>query len=302
MIKSDRWQVFAVEMVDNRADYCYNGEVRTFWHRLIRLMKKTALMPTQPSTSTSTIELDTHGEQPSGMGLRVRHYRERLGLSQDELAARVGAAQQTIQSLESGKIRKSTFLPRIAKELGVDLDALLSCGEPLAVAQGFRPLLMASSRRVPLFSTRDCLPVRGFLRDQSLQSPTGKWVAMDYSQPFAESGPRLFALKLSLSDEAFQPEFRPGDQLIVDPDAPVQPGDPVIVFKPGAERLNLSKYRVLSQTETSVDYELVSINPDFPSFSGVELKALEILGPVIQMRRPISSRIRLAVLEEHYDK
>jgi hypothetical protein len=103
---------------------------------------------------------------------------------------------------------------------------------------------------------------------------------------------------LGLSDEAFQPEFRPGDQLVIDPDAPVQPSDPVIVFRPGAERLNLSKYRVLSQSGSDIDYELISIHPDFPSFAGTELKFLEILGPVIQMRRPISSRVRLAVLEE----
>jgi hypothetical protein len=161
-------------------------------------------------------------------------------------------------------------------------------------------MLMVSTRRVPLFSTRDCEWVHAYLKDQSVQSPTGKWVEIDSSLPFAESGPRLFALKLELSDEAFQSEFRPGDQLVIDPDAPIQPSDPVIVFKPGAERLNLSKYRVLSQSGSDVDFELISIHPDFPSFAGDELKLLEILGPVIQMRRPISSRIRLAVLEGQY--
>ena len=189
-------------------------------------------------------------------------------------------------------------MPSIAKELGVDYDALLLGGEQPIVVHAARPLLMASTRRVPLFSTRDCEGVHAYLNNQALQSPTGKWVAMDYSLPFAESGLRLFALKLGLSDEAFQPEFRPGDQLVIDPDAPIQPSDAVIVFKAGSERLKLSKYRVLSQAGSDIDYELVSIHPDFPSFSGTELKSLNILGPVIQMRRPLSSRIRLAVLEE----
>jgi transcriptional regulator with XRE-family HTH domain len=262
------------------------------------IMKKIARMSSPPPISS--IAQGTSGEYLDTVGVRVRHYRERLGLSQDELAIRVGAAQQTIQSLESGKIRKSTFLPLIAKELGIDFDALLFGNEQPTLVNTARPLLMASTRRVPLFSTRDCQWVHAYLKDQSVQSPTGKWVAMDYSLPFAESGPRLFALKLELSDEAFQSEFRPGDQLVIDPDAPIQPSDPVIVFKPGAERLNLSKYRVLSQSGSDVDFELISIHPDFPSFAGDELKLLEILGPVIQMRRPISSRIRLAVLEEQY--
>lgn len=251
------------------------------------------LPPQDPNALTELVD---------SVGLRVRHYRERLGLSQEELAARVGAAQQTIQSLETGKIRKSTFLPHIARELGVDFNALLFGGGVASLPQSTRPLLMASTRRVPLFSTRDSTLVRGYLGDQSVSSPTGKWVAMDYSQPFAESGSRLFALKIALSDEAFQPEFRPGDQLVIDPDAPIQPGDPVIVFVPSMERLKLCKYRVLSQAGTATDYELISINPDFPSFSGAELQALEILGPIIQMRRPVASRVRLAVLEEHYDQ
>ncbi|WP_169603911.1 XRE family transcriptional regulator [Methylococcus geothermalis] len=250
------------------------------------------------SSGTNPNAIPSSEENLNSVGVRVRHYRERLGLSQEELAGRVGAAQQTIQSLESGKIRKSTFLPLIAKELGIDFDALLFGNEQSPLVSTARPLLMASTRRVPLFSTRDCERVHAYLKDQSVQSSTGKWVAMDYSLPFAESGPRLFALKLELSDEAFQPEFRPGDQLVVDPDAPIQPSDPVIVFRPGAERLNLSKYRVLSQSGDEVDYELISIHPDFPSFAGTELKSLEILGVVIQMRRPVSSRVRLAVLEE----
>lgn len=234
----------------------------------------------------------------TSLGARVRYCRERLGLSQDELALRVGAAQQTIQRLESGKIRKSTFLPYIAKELGVDFDRLLYGIAPADSNSAFRSISMVPVRRVPLFSTRDCEWVLSFLEDQTVPAPSGKWVTMDDSLPFAESGTRLFALKLSVSDEAFQPEFRPGDQLLIDPDAPIQPGDPVVVFEPGSERLNLYRYRLLAQSAGRIDYELVAMHPDFPGVGGADLQLLQLLGPVIQMRRPISSRIRLAVLEE----
>ncbi|MDD2759753.1 MAG: helix-turn-helix domain-containing protein [Methylomonas sp.] len=236
----------------------------------------------------------------SSLGARVRYYRERLGLSQEELALQVGAAQQTIQSLESGKIRKSTFLPHIAKALGIDFDALLFGNDQPARIQSMRPLLTATARRVPLFATRDSEAVQAFLLDQTVLSPSGKWVSMDYSLPFADSGTRLFAVKLNVSDEAFQPDFRPGDQLLVDPDAPIQPGDSVVVSKPGEERLNVCRYRVLSQSGSRIDYELVALHPDFPGIGGAELSSVKILGPVIQMRRPISSRVRLAVLEEQY--
>jgi transcriptional regulator with XRE-family HTH domain len=81
------------------------------------------------------------------LGARVRHYRERLGLSQEELALSVGAAQQTIQSLESGKIRKSTFLPHLAKVLGVDLDYLLSGTDQNLTVQAAKPITIATVRR-----------------------------------------------------------------------------------------------------------------------------------------------------------
>lgn len=236
----------------------------------------------------------------STIGTRVRYYRECLDLSQEELAARVGAAQQTIQSLESGKIKKSTFLPHIAKELGIDIDQLLFGNEKLGSNPVLRPLMMAAARRVPLFATRDGDRVLAFLSDQAVSSPSGKWVSMDYSLPFADSGPRLFAVKLNVSDEAFQPDFRPGDQLIIDPDAPIQPGDPVLVLKPGGGRMLLYRYRVLSQSGEQVDYELVAMHPDFPGIGGGDLLSVKILGAVIQMRRPISSRVRLAVLEEQF--
>lgn len=233
------------------------------------------------------------------LGSRVKFYRERLGLSQDELASRVGAAQQTIQSLEAGKIRKSTFLPFISKELGVDTDTLLFGVKHNAVTVvAIDQSRLSVSRHIPLFSTKDVNLIHRYLKDTDVQSPTMKWIQIDNSLPFSESGPRLFGLKLELSDEVFQPEFRPGDQLIIDPDAPIQPTDPVIIYKQDSERVSLSKYRVLSEYESDTHYELVSIHPDFPSFSGVQLKSIEILGPIIQMRRPIASRVRLAVLDQ----
>lgn len=234
------------------------------------------------------------------LGARVRHYRERLGLSQEELALSVGAAQQTIQSLESGKIRKSTFLPHLAKVLGVDLDYLLSGTDQNLTVQAAKPITIATVRRVPLFTTLDFQAVSNFLQDQTVESPSGKWVSMDYTLPFAESGSRLFALKLSLGDEVFQPEFRPGDQLVIDPDAAIQPSDPVVVYQAGSERLNLKRYRVLSQSKDGVAYELASIHPDFPSVAGTELQSVQILGLVLQVRRPVATRVRLAVLEEQY--
>jgi transcriptional regulator with XRE-family HTH domain len=53
-------------------------------------------------------------------GKRIREAREQGGLSQDELAARIGKDQRAVSEYELGKRRVSALdLPAIARELGV---------------------------------------------------------------------------------------------------------------------------------------------------------------------------------------
>lgn len=59
-----------------------------------------------------------------GIGEKVKMYREALGLSQPELAAKIGVKQATISQLENGVNKGSKHLPRIAAELGVTVAAL----------------------------------------------------------------------------------------------------------------------------------------------------------------------------------
>lgn len=60
----------------------------------------------------------------SDAGQKIRARREELGISQPDLAKDVGTNQQTIGKIEKGKIKRSSFLPRIANRLGMDLKEL----------------------------------------------------------------------------------------------------------------------------------------------------------------------------------
>ena len=53
---------------------------------------------------------------------RVKHLRERLGLTQSELARRLDVKPQAIQALEAGKVKRPRFIVPLAKELGVSPD------------------------------------------------------------------------------------------------------------------------------------------------------------------------------------
>jgi transcriptional regulator with XRE-family HTH domain len=60
------------------------------------------------------------------IGERVRHWREKKGMSVHDLAAKVGSKPSTIYGLEIGDQKKSSALNRIAKVLGLNIEYLES--------------------------------------------------------------------------------------------------------------------------------------------------------------------------------
>jgi transcriptional regulator with XRE-family HTH domain len=70
--------------------------------------------------------------EPSVLGKRLKAFRERAGISQNELARRAGVPRQTIGFVEAG-IQENLSLQnalRIADALGITIDALVR-GDPL---------------------------------------------------------------------------------------------------------------------------------------------------------------------------
>ena len=61
---------------------------------------------------------------------RIREYRARLGMSQEELALRVGVRQETIGNLEKGKYNPSLVLAwNIARVFGVTIEEIFEVTE-----------------------------------------------------------------------------------------------------------------------------------------------------------------------------
>ncbi|TXE41401.1 helix-turn-helix domain-containing protein [Serratia marcescens] len=59
------------------------------------------------------------------IGVRVKHRRDSLGLTQGQLAEKIGTSQQAIEQLEAGKTKRPRYLPELAKALEVTIDWLL---------------------------------------------------------------------------------------------------------------------------------------------------------------------------------
>ena len=61
---------------------------------------------------------------------RIREYRARLGMSQEELARRVGVRRETIGNLEKGKYNPSLVLAwNIARVFGVTIEEIFEVTE-----------------------------------------------------------------------------------------------------------------------------------------------------------------------------
>lgn len=66
------------------------------------------------------------------LGIRIKNYRKKAHLSQEELADRVGAATSTIAHAESGTSKPSLpLLMKIAREVGVTIDQLVCDSLPI---------------------------------------------------------------------------------------------------------------------------------------------------------------------------
>jgi putative transcriptional regulator len=65
-------------------------------------------------------------DQPDGLaGGRVRARRKELGITQVDLARRVGVSRQTVITLETGDYAPSVYLAlRVARTLETDVEAL----------------------------------------------------------------------------------------------------------------------------------------------------------------------------------
>ena len=68
---------------------------------------------------------------------RVRELRERNGLTQEQLASRVGVSRQTIISIETGRYNPSLVLAyKLAKNFGRSIEDVFIFSEPEGGEQG----------------------------------------------------------------------------------------------------------------------------------------------------------------------
>ena len=226
---------------------------------------------------------------------RLRAARLRKGWSQAKLAEESGVSQQLISKLERGEAQATKEGPALAGALGVSLDELL-LGQPPRSAWGVREGEPAapygsipgaqpvSVRRIPVISYIQAGEPREVVDAYAMGSG---FETVGVSADTADAlGPHAFGLRIE--GDSMAPEFKAGDYVIVDPDAPVRPGDIVVAKLDRENAATLKKYR--SRGEDAAGYpvfELVPLNDDYPTLTVDSTNPGRLIGPVVEHHRKL---------------
>lgn len=171
------------------------------------------------------------------VGEQIKLAREALGWSQAALADRVGISQPAIKKIEGGETRQSKYLYLIAKALSMDIERLLES------APDIEP---RAARVVPLpeLSGPQDFPIHA-----SAEGGEGQIIvsndAVDY---MPRPGPLAHvkgAYGLLITGTSMEPEYRPGDTALVNPNLPVVGGEAYIFYaeKSGEARATIKALR-----------------------------------------------------------
>lgn len=234
---------------------------------------------------------------------RLRGVMSETGVRNVDLARLCEVSEQAVgQWKKTGQISRDNLM-RIAALMGARLEYLLTGRLPKYSSEIFDERgdyhtnsaaavigkTGPQAKRIPVLSEIEAGSARAVLDDHA-EGAGHAYITLDDS--VAERvGPRTFALEVT--GESMTPDFRPGDHVIVDPDAAVRPGD-IVVARPvskagtngddGAATLKKYRDRGLDRSGNPV-FELVALNPDYASITASQENPVEIVGVVICHQR-----------------
>lgn len=203
------------------------------------------------------------------VGDQIRKGREALKWSKQRLADELGVSRAAISQWEKRA-------PKLKDEHIIELARLLSMPRSAFTRFGSGTVAPASEDRRMILHLRwddlDKLAEGGAVRRQALKKPQYIDVPMDI--PAA-------AVALTIRDESMEPEFRAGEEIIIDPKLkPESDKDYVLARLASGEHL-FRRYRARSATA----YDLVPDNPEWETVSVTSRAPATILGTLIEHRK-----------------
>jgi SOS-response transcriptional repressor LexA len=210
---------------------------------------------------------------------RIRAILNETQAGQNELAEAAGVSKGTVNQWLDGKIKsiKLEYAVGIQKRWGYN-PVWIVMGEGEKKTADITNVRHAEigSRRIPLISYVQA----GRMTEAVNVFPPGG--AFEYLLTDLDLSEYAFALELE--GLSMTPDFNPGDRVIVDPAVSPRPGD-FVVAKNGHEEATFKRYRARGVNAAGQEvFELVPLNPDYPTISS-EHEPVTIIAVMVEHRR-----------------
>lgn len=214
------------------------------------------------------------------LGENLKKIRKAKKMTQKEVAQRSGVKQSVISDLETGTAKSTGSILELAGALGVTAEELkkgVSDGANLGDS-GFSNVRLIDSdlRRIPVLDFVQA----GVFHESGYDgiNPKGE----TYTTYVGCKPESVFSLEVS--GLSMTPDFSPGDQLVIDAAKEPYPGCYVIAQN-GSHEATFKKYRAVGYDEHGREtFELVPLNPDFPTMDSTK-QEIRIIGVVVQHSR-----------------
>lgn len=176
-------------------------------------------------------------------------------------------------------IPETSKFPQLSKFLGVSAEWLLNGdGEALTSESSFSNVRLDTSplRKIPVLDFVQA----GLFHDVGYDglNPKGETYTT-----YQNAKPEC-VFSLEVSGLSMTPEFNPGDKLVVDASILPYPGC-FVVAQNGSHEATFKKYRAIGYDEHGREtFELVPLNPDFPTMNSTQ-QEIRIIGVVVEHLR-----------------
>ena len=210
---------------------------------------------------------------------RLKEARKKAKKSQKDVVDAIGITQSALSQLETGAVSSSSHLPAIARFLNVDSYWLQTGEGEMLVStsqdNGFSNVSfdVPTLRKIPLLDFVQA----GIFHECGYDgiNPKGE----SYTTYESNKPERVFSLEVS--GLSMTPEFNPGDKLVVDGSKAPYPGCYVIAQN-GSHEATFKKYRAVGYDEHGREtFELVPLNPDFPTMCSTQ-QEIRIIGVIVE--------------------
>ncbi len=216
---------------------------------------------------------------PTTLGQRLTRARNHAHMKQKDVAEHFGISSQAISQWEAGRTRPdSQRLASLARLFHIRLEWLLDDSGPM-VSEGSPPSAeVRHTARVPVI---DRVQAGDWTE---VEDPFALGSADEFLQTDLRVSSGTFALVID--DRSMEPDFQPGDKVIIDPMVRPRPGDFVIAKRDNDQEATFKKYRLRSQDEHGRDViELTPLNSDWPTLMIDRDNPGHIVGTMVEHRR-----------------